>query len=60
MAFSSFSPTLMSDLLSLLAVVFVIGVIDNLPNFFMFGSKRHKKKKIENEEDEWVLVRRKN
>jgi len=53
MIFSALDMTLMKNCLSLLAVVFVIGVIDNLPNFFK-RSERKKRRKDDDDEYEWV------
>ena len=58
MIFSALDMTLMKNCLSLLAVVFMIGIIDNLPQLFKFKRKK-KKPKDDDDEYEWVQVKRK-
>jgi len=57
MIFSALDMTLMKNCLSLLAIVFVIGVIDNLPNFFR-RAERKKKKPKDDDEYEWIRVKK--
>ena len=61
-AFGVFNTDTMVACAQLLTVVFIIGVIDNLPNFFNRAKERVKRPKLKDDEDEdteWVMVRRK-
>ncbi len=60
-AFGVFDTDTMINLAQILTVVFVIGVIDNLPNFFGRAKERiikKRKPKDDDEEYEWVQIRK--
>lgn len=54
MVFSVLDVPLMTNCIQLLAVVLLIGIVDNLPNLF----KRKKKKPKEEDEYEYIRVRK--